>query len=244
MKKTVLITGGSRGIGRGLALSFAKAGYHVAVNCVEQAASADAVAHEAKAQGAPDAAAFPADIRDSAQVAGLIDAVMTRWGRLDVLVNNAGITRDHTILNMSDADWTDVLAVNLTGTFWCLRAAASVMIRQSGGAIVNIASIMGLRGGFGNANYSASKAGVIALTKSAARELGRFDVRVNAVLPGFHETDMSAPLPADRRQKLLAEHPLGRSTRLDDLGDLVLALAHNSSISGQVYNVDSRILGG
>jgi 3-oxoacyl-[acyl-carrier protein] reductase len=242
--KTVLITGASRGIGRGLALAFAKAGYAVAINCVEQIEKARAVVQEARGQGALEIDVFPADIRDSAQAAALVNAVAQRWGRLDVLINNAAITRDRTILKMTDEEWTDVLAVNLTGAFWCLRAAAQVMIRQGGGSILNVASIMGYRGGFGNANYSASKAGLVALTKSAARELGRFQIRVNAVLPGFHATDMSAPLSADRRKKLLAEHPLGRSTRLKDLAAMAIALAENAGVSGQAYNVDSRIIGG
>ena len=242
--KTVLITGSSRGIGRGLALAFAKAGYAVAVNCVEQTDKAQAVIKEARAQGATKIDVFPADIRHSDQASRLVASVVKRWGRLDVLINNAGITRDRTILKMTDEEWTDVLNVNLTGAFWCLRAAAQVMIRQGGGSILNVASIMGFRGGFGNANYSASKAGLVALTKSAARELGRFQVRINALLPGFHETDMSAPLPAERRQKLLAEHPLGRSTRLEDLAAMALAIVENASLSGQVHNVDSRIIGG
>ena len=242
--KTILITGGSRGIGRGLVLGFAKAGYAVAINCVEGTEKAQAVAKEARAQGAKEVDVFPADIRQSDQASGLVASVHKRWGTLDVLINNAGITRDRTILKMTDDEWVDVVAVNLTGAFWCLRAAAQIMVRQGHGSILNVASIMGLRGGFGNANYSASKAGLISLTKSAARELGRFHVRVNAVLPGFHETDMSAPLPPERRQKLLAEHPLGHSTRLEDLSALALSLVENGSISGQVYNVDSRILGG
>jgi NAD(P)-dependent dehydrogenase (short-subunit alcohol dehydrogenase family) len=242
--KTVLITGASRGIGRGLALAFSKAGYAVGINCVEQTDKAQAVVQEARAQGAMDIDVFPADIRHSDQASQLVDAVAKRWGRLDVLINNAGITRDRTILKMTDDEWTDVLDVNLTGAFWCLRSAAQRMVRQGSGSILNVASIMGFRGGFGNANYSASKAGLIALTKSAARELGRFHVRVNAVLPGFHETDMSAPLSPERKQKLLSEHPLGRSTRVEDLAALAIAVVENSSISGQVFNVDSRIIGG
>jgi len=242
--KTVLITGAARGIGEGIALAFGRAGYAVAVNYVTQKEKAEKVAQAVRAAGAPEADIFKGDVRDTAQVAAMIDAVLTRWGRLDVMVNNAGITRDRTILKMRDEEWKEVLDVNLTGAFWCLRAAALVMVRQGGGCILNVASIMGYRGGFGNANYSASKAGLVSLTKSAARELGRFQVRVNAVLPGFHETDMSAPLSQERRQKLLSEHPLGRSTRLEDLGAMMIAIAENASVSGQVYNIDSRIIGG
>jgi 3-oxoacyl-[acyl-carrier protein] reductase len=241
--KTVLITGASRGIGRSLALAFGKAGYAVAVNAITQKEKAEETAKQAIALGSPDAEAFIADVRDSAQVNQLMATLLKRWGRIDVLINNAGIARDRTLLKMTDEEWSDVLNVNLSGTFWCLRAAAQIMVRQAGGSILNVSSIMGMRGGFGNANYSASKAGVIALTKSAARELGRFQVRVNVVLPGFHETDMSAPLPADRRLKLLAEHPLGRSTRLEDLSALALSIVENPSLSGQVFNADSRILG-
>jgi 3-oxoacyl-[acyl-carrier protein] reductase len=236
--KTVLITGSSRGIGRDLAKGFARAGYAVGINFVQDKESAQVLADELK-----QAAVFQADVRDSKQATDMIDAVAKRWGRLDVLVNNAGITRDRTILRMSDEEWRDVVDVNLNGAFWCLRAAAQVMRCQNNGAIINVGSIMGLRGGFGNANYSASKAGLIALTKSAARELGPFQIRVNAILPGFHQTAMSSTLSDERRQKVIAEHPLGHSTRPEDLAAMVVSIAENSSISGQVFNVDSRIVG-
>src|SRR5947209_15504670 len=121
----------------------------------------------------------------------MVDAAVVRWGRLDVLVNNAGITRDRTLMKMTNGEWNDVIDVNLSGAFWCLREAARVMSKEKSGHIINIASLMAMKPGFGNANYSASKAGLVALTKAAARELGRFQITVNAVLPGFHETEMS-----------------------------------------------------
>src|SRR5262249_23939778 len=152
----------------------------------------------------------------------------------DVLINNAGVTRDRTILKMTNAEWNDVIDVNLTGAFWCLREAARVMSQQKSGAIINIASILAAKGGFGNANYAAAKDGLIGLTKGAARELGRFHITVNSVLPGFHATDMAAVLNDDQRQRVMAEHVLGRSTRTEDLSRLVLELAQNTSISGQI----------
>lgn len=256
--KTVLITGASRGIGRELALAFGKAGYAVGVNYHKEKAKAEAVVQEImelphpqplshRERGAEggvrrDSFAIACDVRDSHQVRQMIEAVVVRWRRLDVLVNNAGITHDRTILKMTDAEWSDVLGVNLTGAFWCLREAARVMSQEKTGHIINIASIMAMKPGFGNANYVAAKAGLLALTKAAAQELGRFRITVNAVLPGFHETDMSAGLPPEHKKKVLDEHALGESTRMEDLARVVLELAQNPSVSGQVFNVDSRVI--
>ncbi len=240
--KVVLITGSSRGIGRELALGFAKAGYVVAVNYVKEKTKAEAVVQEIIKAGNKDAEAFPCDVRDSLKVRQMIDSVVGRWGRLDVLVNNAGITRDRTILKMTNGEWNDVIDTNLSGAFWCIREAARVMAEKKSGSIVNIASIMAVKGGFGNANYSASKAGLIGLTKAAARELGRFQIRVNAVLPGYHETDMGNVLKDEQKQKVLAEHTLGIAAKMDDVVRLVIEVAQNASISGQVFSADSRIL--
>jgi len=239
--KTVLITGASRGIGRELALAFGRAGYGVGVNYAKEKAAAEKVVQDIWEAGNKEAEAFACDVRDSIKVRQMVDAMIVRWKRLDVLVNNAGITRDRTILKMTNGEWNDVIDVNLNGPFWCLREAARVMSQQKSGAIINIASIMALRGGFGNANYAAAKAGLIALTKSAARELGRFKITVNAVLPGFHITDMASTLTEEQRERVRAEHTLGQTTRMDDLTRLVLEVAQNNSISGQVLNVDSRV---
>ncbi len=240
--KTVLITGASRGIGRELALSFGKAGYAVGVHYHQQKAKAEGVVQEIFEAGNKEAEIFGCDIRDSIKVRQMMDGMVVRWGHLDVLINNAGVTRDRTILKMNNGEWNEVLDVNLSGTFWCLREAARLMSQKKHGAIVNISSLMGVRPGFGNANYSASKAGVIALTKAAARELGRFHVTVNAILPGFHDTDMSSTLPAGHKKAVLAEHVTGQSTRKEDLCRVVLELAQNPSVSGQVFNVDSRVV--
>ena len=239
--KTVLITGGSRGIGRELALAFGAAGYAVGVNYTENKEAADAVVQQIQKAGNKEALAIPCDVRDSIKVRQMIDTVIQRWKKLDVLINNAGVTRDRAILKMTNGEWNEVIDTNLSGAFWCLREAARIMSTQKSGAIINIASIMALRGGLGNANYAASKAGLMGLTRGAAKELGRFNISVNAVLPGFHETDMSSNLTAEQKEKVRSEHPLGRTTHIADLTRMILEIAQNTSVSGQVFNVDSRI---
>lgn len=240
--KTALITGASRGIGRELALAFGRAGYAIGVNYHKEIAKAEAVVQEIFEAGNKEAEVFECDVRDSLKVRQMIDSVVVRWGRLDVLVNNAGITRDRTILKMTNGEWNDVIDVNLSGPFWCLREAARVMSKEKAGHIINIASIMAVRPGFGNVNYAAAKAGLIALTKGAARELGRFHIFVNAVLPGFHETGMSEALPPEHKKRVIEDHVTGQSTRIEDLARVVLELAQNNSVSGQVFNVDSRVI--
>jgi 3-oxoacyl-[acyl-carrier protein] reductase len=156
---------------------------------------------------------FQSDLAIPDQCRQLVEDVHTAWGRLDVLVNNAGLTRDRPLLKMTPTDWRDVMDVDLSGPFFCLQAAGRLMAAQKDGAILNVSSIIGLRGGLGCANYAAAKAGLLGLTKAAARELGRFNVRVNAVLPGFHETDMSASLPPSAKEKIRARHVLGNSSK-------------------------------
>jgi len=240
--KTVLITGASRGIGRELALAFAKAGYAVGVNYQKEKARAEAVVQEIFEAGNKEAEVFACDVRDSLKVRQMMDALVVRWGHLDVLINNAGIVRDRTILKMTNGEWNDVIDVNLSGAFWCLREASRLMSKEGRGAIINMASIAAVKPGFGNANYAASKAGLIALTKAAAKELGRFQITVNVVLPGFHETDMASDLPAEHKKKVIDDHVTGQSTRMEDLCRMVLEVAQNPSVSGQIFNVDSRVM--
>lgn len=235
----VLVTGADRGIGRFLALAFGRAGHTVGVHCRTRRSQAEKVQDELARMGVR-ADVFQADVADPAEAQALVDDARARWGRLDGLVNNAGVTRDRSLLAMSPAEWREVLDVNLSGVFWCLQAAARHMRREKNGFVINIASILGARGGVGCANYAAAKAGVMALTKSAARELGRFDIRVNAVLPGFHLTEMSEQIPPEQRAKVVAEHALGRTTDPADLGRLVVALAESPTVSGQIFNIDSR----
>ncbi len=240
--KSVLITGASRGIGRELALAFGKAGYAVGVNCHKEKAKAEVVVQEIYEAGNKEADVFVCDVRDSLKVRQMVDSMVVRWGRLDVLINNAGIARDRTILKMNNGEWNEVIDTNLSGPFWCLRESARLMSQEKRGCIINMASVMGIKPGIGNANYSAAKAGLIALTKAAALELGRYHITVNAVLPGFHETDMSSGLPVDHKKRITAEHATGQTTRVEDLCRIVLELVQNPSVSGQVFNIDSRVM--
>jgi 3-oxoacyl-[acyl-carrier protein] reductase len=237
----VLITGASRGIGRALALAFGADGHRVLVNYRSRRAEAESTVEALRRAGA-ETESFQADVADPAQARALVARAVERWGTLDGLINNAGISRDRTILKMSEAEWRQVLDVNLNGAFWCLKAAAEHMTRRRDGFIINIASIIGVRGGVGCANYAASKAGLVGLTKSAAREFGRFNIRVNAVLPGFHATEMNVSLPEEYVARLKAEHVLGRTPDMDEMARFVLTLAKQTSVSGQIIPFESRIL--
>jgi 3-oxoacyl-[acyl-carrier protein] reductase len=235
----VLITGASRGIGRALALAFGRAGHSVGVNYKSRHAEAESVLAELQGMGAR-AELFQADVSDPLQAQALVDGAVQKWGRLDGLINNAGVTRDRALVNLSLGEWREVIDTNLSGPFFCLQAAARHMSREKNGFIINISSILGVRGAVGCANYAAAKAGLLGLTKAAALELGRFNIRVNAVLPGFHPTEMSDKIPPAQKDRVLAQHALGRSTDLEELARFVLNLAETTTVSGQVFNVDSR----
>ncbi|MTI95084.1 MAG: 3-oxoacyl-[acyl-carrier-protein] reductase [Firmicutes bacterium] len=238
-EKTALVTGASRGIGREIALALAADGFKVAVNYVASADAANALVAEIKEQGG-EAAAFQADVANFEQAGKLVEQTISQFGRLDVLVNNAGITRDGLLMRMSEEDWDQVLAVNLKGYFNCCRAAVRTMLRARAGRIINVGSVVGIRGNAGQANYSAAKAGVMGLTKSLARELGSRGITVNAVAPGFIETDMTKVLPDDIKDKLKADIPLGRLGAPADVAALVRFLAGPGAeyITGQVIAVD------
>ncbi len=236
-----LITGASRGIGKEIALAFARDGFRLALNYHLNEAKAREVEKQTTQLGGKPLV-VKADVGDSQQVQDMIQKVMKQWGRIDVLVNNAGITRDRTILKMTDAEWNEVLQTNLSGSFWCLRDCSKIMVEQKEGAILNISSIVAMRGSIGNANYAAAKAGVIALTKSAAKELGRFNVRVNAILPGFHLTDMGREVWGKYEERIRSEHTLERLTDIRELAQFVLFIAKQKSASGQVYNFESRVI--
>ena len=240
--KVALVTGGSRGIGRAIALELARRGADVAVNYAHNAEAAQQVVAEIEALGRR-AVALPADVGDFAQAAALVAAVLDALGRLDILVNNAGIVRDALLLRMQEADWDDVLRVNLKGAFNPSKAAVRPMLRQHFGRIINVSSVSGLMGQVGQANYAAAKAGLIGLTKSMARELAARDITVNAVAPGFIPTDMNVAVDETLRERLRELIPLGRFGAADDVAHAVAFLASNEAayITGAVLPVDGGL---
>lgn len=239
--KVVVVTGASRGIGRGIAEAFARAGAHVA--CVATtAAGAEATAEAIRGMGV-SAMAYACDVSDAASVDTLFAAVTADLGTPAVLVNNAGVTRDTLILRMKEEDWDRVLAVNLKGAFLCIRAASKLMMKARYGRIINISSIIGQTGAAGQANYAASKAGLIGLTKSVAKEFGSRGITCNAVSPGFIESDMTADLPAEMRDHVTKTAPAGRLGSASDISAAVLFFASEEAayITGQTLTVDGGL---
>lgn len=214
--RVALVTGSSRGIGRAIAEELAKTGAAVAVNYASSAGPAQDVVKAIEAAGGR-AAAFQADVGNREQVEAMIAAIKEQLGPVDILVNNSGINRDRTLRRMEYADWDAVLAVNLTGAFNCTKAVVNDMIDRKWGRIVNISSVIGEMGNLGQANYAASKAGLLGLTKSTALELARYGITVNAICPGFIETDMLQTVPEEIRKQILAKIPLGRFGSAQDV---------------------------
>ncbi len=234
-----LITGGSRGIGRAICLELARRGAAVAVNYAGNSQAAEETVKLCRALGV-EAEAFQADVSDPAACDALVTAVKERFGRLDILVNNAGISRDGLLMTAKEEDFTKTLDTNLKGAYFCTRAAAKVMLRQKYGRIVCLSSVVGLRGNPGQTAYAASKAGVLGLVKAAAKELAGRDITVNAVAPGFIETDMTAALPEKARQAMLTTIPKGRPGSSEDVARAVAFFAGPECgyITGQVLCVD------
>ena len=237
--RIAVVTGGSRGIGRAVCLELARRGAHVALCYAGNEAAAKETVAACEAEGAR-AMAVRCDVSDESQVKALMDAALKEFGRIDILVNNAGITRDGLLLRMKEEDLDRVLEVNLKGVFHCMKLAARGMSRRRWGRIISMSSVVGLHGNAGQVNYAASKAGVIGMTKSLAKELGGRGVTVNAIAPGFIDTDMTAVLPEEVRGKLLASIPLGRLGRPEDVARTAAFLAGPGGdyITGQVISVD------
>ncbi|MFH1779322.1 MAG: 3-oxoacyl-[acyl-carrier-protein] reductase [Candidatus Omnitrophota bacterium] len=240
--KISIITGGARGIGREIALTFAKEGSDIVI-CDLNQETLDATKKEILGLGRR-AEAFLVDVSNLKQVEDMVDKVLDKFQKIDILVNNAGITRDSLIVRMREEDFDQVVAVNLKGTFNCTKAVSKVMMKQRYGKIVSIASIIGIMGNAGQSNYAASKAGIIGLTKSVAKELASRNVNVNAIAPGFIETDMTARLAEDIKSQMLALIPLNRFGKASDVAQLALFLASDASsyITGQVIQVDGGMV--
>jgi 3-oxoacyl-[acyl-carrier protein] reductase len=239
--RVVVVTGASRGLGRSIALCFGRAGDRVTVNYVAAGEMASDVVNDIISSGG-EAVSFRADVRKQDEVHSLFANVVERWGAVDILINNAGVTKDSLLLRMKEQDWDDVLDTNLKGAFHCIRSASDIMAKQQSGHIVNIASITGVQGREGQANYSASKAGLIGLTRASARELGRFNIQVNAVLPGYLPTDMADELSQVMESRILRENALHRVSDPDEVARFIHHLSLMNNVSGQVFNLDSRIL--
>ncbi|MCI9310010.1 MAG: 3-oxoacyl-[acyl-carrier-protein] reductase [Lawsonibacter sp.] len=234
-----LVTGGSRGIGRAVCLELARQGAAVAVNYAGNSAAAEETVEQCRALGV-EAEAFRADVADPAACDALVAAVKERFGRLDILVNNAGIARDGLLMTAKEEDFSQTLDTNLKGAYFCTKAAAKVMLRQKYGRIVCLSSVVGLRGNPGQTAYAASKAGVIGLVKAAAKELAGRDITVNAVAPGFIETDMTAVLPEKAKAAMLGTIPKGRPGSPEEVARAVAFFAgpECAYITGQVLCVD------
>lgn len=241
-EQVALITGGSRGIGRAAAARFAQAGAKVAITYRSRQPEAEALVEEISKAGG-EAMALQADFADGTAPAQSVEAVVKRWGRLDILVNNAGLTRDTLVMRMSEADWDIVMQTNLKAAFLCSKAALKPMLKQRYGRIVNVSSLAGVAGNAGQANYSASKAGLIGLTKSLAKEVGSRNITVNAVAPGFIATELTSGLPPELLERARQAAAIQRIGAPDDVAPAIVFLASPdaSYITGQVLGIDGGL---
>lgn len=243
VNKVALVTGSAKGIGKAVALAFARAGYDIVINYNGSKEAALSVQQEIEGLN-QKAIVVQADVSDEEQVKAMVDATMEAYGRIDVLVNNSGINKDGLMMRMSAEDFSKVIKVNLEGSFNCIKQVSRIMVRQRSGSIINMSSVVGIIGNAGQANYAASKAGLIGLTKSAARELALRHIRVNAIAPGFIDTDMTQKLAQKDKDRMLEQIPLKTFGKPEDVANVCVALASDSFsyVTGQVIHVDGGMV--
>ncbi|HYE11338.1 MAG: 3-oxoacyl-(acyl-carrier-protein) reductase [Clostridia bacterium] len=241
--KTAIVTGGARGIGKSIAMTLAAAGANIVINYTSSSKAAEEVVEEAKKLGV-SALAVKADVSKNDEIENLVKEVLNQFGSIDILVNNAGITRDNLLIRMSEEDFQAVIDINLKGAFICTKHVSKVMMKQRTGKIINIASVVGVMGNAGQSNYAASKAGLIGFTKSIAKELAKRNINVNAVAPGYIETDMTASLPEKVREEFMINIPMARGGVPQDVANVVLFLSSKYSdyVTGQVINIDGGMV--
>lgn len=237
--KVALVTGGSRGIGRATVIELARSGADVAINYAGSEEAAKQLALEVEGMGRR-AITIQTNVASSAEVGEMVKKVIEEFGQIDILVNNAGITKDNLLMRMKEEDWDSVIDVNLKGVFNCIKAVTRQMMKQRSGRIINMSSVVGVMGNAGQANYVAAKAGVIGLTKTTARELASRGITVNAIAPGFIETDMTSSLGAEVNESILSQIPLGRMGRPEDVAKMVRFIASDEAayVTGQIIHVD------
>ncbi|MBT9548808.1 MAG: 3-oxoacyl-[acyl-carrier-protein] reductase [Candidatus Sericytochromatia bacterium] len=241
--KVALVTGSSRGIGRACVLKLAEAGARVVINYFSQLEAAREVQAQIEAAGG-EALIIQADISQSDQVQAMFEQIMAHWGRLDILVNNAGITRDGLLLRMQTEDWDDVVSTNLRGLFNCTKRAAKIMLKQKSGKIVNLSSVVGQVGNEGQANYATTKAGILGFTRSVALEMASRGISVNAVAPGYIESEMTESISDAKRAELLQKIPFQRFGSCEEVAEMVLFLSSDKCryITGQTFNIDGGMV--
>ena len=242
--KTVLITGGSRGIGKAVAMKFAENGYKIIINYVSDKTDTEQLKKELLQAGAADILLIKADVSNSEDVKNMVKETIEKFEKIDVLVNNAGITKDNLLMRMSEEEFDKVIHINLKGTYLVTKEVTRYMMKKKKGSIVNLASVVGVAGNAGQCNYAASKAGIIGLTKSVAKELASRNIRANAVAPGFIETDMTNVLKDEIKENINSQIPLKRMGTAREVAELVYFLGEDSSsyITAQVINVDGGMI--